>query len=140
MRRRVRAPRGWQIGCTVCLLIGGFLPAIMGAAPSPAAADLAGGTLTPLTTPVRVMDTRTGVGEAAARPVGAGQTIQGQVAGPGGVPDMGAGAVVLNVTVTQPKAGGYVTVYPDGTPRPATSNLNFLAGQTIPNLVVVPLS
>jgi hypothetical protein len=36
-------------------------------------------------------------------------------------------------------AGGYVTVYPCGT-RPTTSNLNFVAGQTIPNSVIAPVS
>jgi hypothetical protein len=30
-------------------------------------------------------------------------------------------------------------VFPDGTARPATSNLNFTAGETIPNLVIVPV-
>ena len=44
--------------------------------------------------------------------------------------------MVLNVTVTQPSVGGYVTVYPSGTTRPNASNLNFAAGQTIPNLVI----
>jgi hypothetical protein len=30
-----------------------------------------------------------------------------------------------------------LTLFPDGAARPTTSDLNFLAGQTIPNLVVV---
>jgi hypothetical protein len=30
-------------------------------------------------------------------------------------------------------------VYPDGLSRPTVSNLNFSAGETIPNLVVVPV-
>ncbi len=46
-------------------------------------------------------------------------------------------AVVLNVTVTGPTGAGYVTVWPDGVTRPGTSDLNFVGGQTIPNLVVV---
>ena len=49
------------------------------------------------------------------------------------------GAVVLNVTVTQPTRAGWVTVFPDGTSRPATSNVNFVAGATVANLVVVPV-
>ena len=44
--------------------------------------------------------------------------------------------MIANVTVTQPKAGGYLTVYPGGAARPGTSNLNFMAGQTVANLVV----
>jgi hypothetical protein len=49
------------------------------------------------------------------------------------------GAVVLNVTVTQPTGSGYLTVYPHGVTRPASSNLNFVAGQTVPNLVIAPV-
>ena len=41
--------------------------------------------------------------------------------------------------VTNPTATSYLTVYPGGTARPGTSNLNFVAGQSIPNLVMVPL-
>ena len=61
------------------------------------------------------------------------------VDGHGGVPASGVSAVVLNVTVTQPKAAGFITVYPDGATRPLASNLNFVAGQTVPNLVVAPV-
>lgn len=44
---------------------------------------------------------------------------------------------MLNITVTQPKAGGYLTVYPDNGSPPGTSSLNFTAGQTVANLVTV---
>jgi hypothetical protein len=47
------------------------------------------------------------------------------------------GAVALKVTVTQPRAAGFVTVYPDGPPRPGTSSVNFSAGQTVANSVIV---
>jgi sugar lactone lactonase YvrE len=94
------------------------------------------GTLIPLT-PARVLDTRIGLG--AVGPVGARKTVSLSVLGQGQVPDSGVAAVVLNVTVTQPKAPGYVTVYPDGGNTPNTSNLNFNAGQTIPNLVIAPV-
>ncbi len=86
--------------------------------------------------PVRVLDTRDGTGGSSAA-VGPGQTITLQVTGVDGV--AGVTAVVLNVTATDPTASSYVTVYPDGTTRPTTSNLNFTAGETIPNLVVVPV-
>jgi len=46
----------------------------------------------------------------------------------------------MNVTVTQPKKGGYLTVYPDGVAKPNASNLNFIVGETVPNLVIVPLT
>jgi hypothetical protein len=80
--------------------------------------------------PVRVLDTRSGIG-ATAQPVAAGQTIQVTVA------SAGQEAVVLNVTATDPTAASYLTVYPTGTPRPVVSNLNFVAGQTVPNRVIV---
>jgi len=44
---------------------------------------------------------------------------------------------VINTTVTEPTASSYLTVYPSGESRPPTSNLNFGAGQTVPNLVTV---
>jgi len=88
--------------------------------------------------PARVLDTRVGNGAGKA-PVGARSTISVQVTGKGGVPVSGAGAVVLNVTVTAPTAGGYLTVFPAGSPRPMVSNLNFVKAQTVPNLVAVRL-
>jgi len=88
--------------------------------------------------PVRILDTRSGTGGVKA-PVGPNSGISLQVAGNNGVPSAGVTAVVLNVTVVSPTKSSYLTVYPDGVARPATSNLNFSAGQTIPNLVVVPL-
>ena len=60
------------------------------------------------------------------------------VAGRGGVP-VDAAAVVLNVTVTEPEADGFVTVYPCGTDRPNASNVNFTAGLTIANAVTARL-
>jgi hypothetical protein len=46
-------------------------------------------------------------------------------------------AAVLNVTIVGPEAAGYATVWPCDEPRPNTSNLNFLAGQTVANAVIV---
>ncbi|MFD9125961.1 N-acetylmuramoyl-L-alanine amidase [Kitasatospora sp. NPDC059571] len=89
-------------------------------------------------TPKRLLDTRSGLGAAKAK-VGTDSSITLPVTGgAGGVP-ANATAVILNVTAVNPTAAGFVTVYPDGQPRPASSNLNFTAGQTIPNLVVVPV-
>src|SRR4029079_11461963 len=58
------------------------------------------------------------------------------VAGRGGVAG-DAAAVVLNVTVTDPQASGFVTVYPCGSERPNASSLNYVAGATVANAVVV---
>jgi hypothetical protein len=47
--------------------------------------------------------------------------------------------VVANVTVTTTTAASYLTAWPDLQSRPTASDLNWVAGQTIPNLVVVTL-
>jgi hypothetical protein len=86
-------------------------------------------------TPARVLDTRAGVGAAPA-PVGARRSVDVVVTGRGGVPASDVGAVVLNVTATEPTASTFVTVFPAGEPVPTASNLNVLAGQTVPNLVI----
>jgi hypothetical protein len=83
-------------------------------------------------TPSRILDTR------STGAVGPNSSITLPVAGVGVVPASGAAAVVLNVTVTGPSTSSYLTVFPTGT-RPLASNLNFTAGQTVPNRVIVPL-
>jgi hypothetical protein len=96
------------------------------------------GGLGPLS-PTRILDTRHAVG--AAGPIAGGQWVSLVVeGGNSGVPAYGVAAVILNVTVTGATATGYLTVYPDGFTRPDTSNLNFTAGQTVPNLVLAPVS
>ena len=84
-------------------------------------------------TPTRLIDTRNGHG-----PVGAGGILVLPIAGQNSVPAT-AMAVVLNVTATNPTASSYLTVWPDGAPMPIASDLNYIAGQTVPNLVVVKL-
>ena len=86
--------------------------------------------------PARVLDTREGNGAPVGR-VAPNSAIDLQVTGRGGVPASGVSAVVLNVTVTEPSALSFLTAWPTGEPRPLASNLNFTAGQTVPNLVVV---
>jgi hypothetical protein len=86
--------------------------------------------------PNRILDTRTGNGAPLAR-VGAGATLSLQVTGRGGIPAGAVGAVVLNVTVTEPTGVSFLTAWPAGAPRPVASNLNYAPGQTVPNLVVV---
>jgi hypothetical protein len=82
--------------------------------------------------PARALDTRSGA------VVAAGSTTEVQITGANGVP-ADATDVVLNVAVDGPTAGGYLTVYPCGTPRPTTSNVNFEAGETRSNGVTVKL-
>ncbi|MEU0674864.1 S53 family peptidase [Streptomyces sp. NPDC006172] len=90
-------------------------------------------------TPARVLDTRYGIGRAGTNPVAANGTVKLKVAGVGGVPASGVTAVVVNVTAVSPTASGYVIAYPSGTTRPSSSNMNWLKGQIVPNLVTVPV-
>ena len=99
-------------------------------------APSAGGARFNPVSPARILDTREGNGAPAA-PLGPGGVLDLQVTGRGGVPASGVSAVVLNVTVTQPTAHSVLTAFPTGQTLPLASNLNFDAGQTVPNLVVV---
>jgi hypothetical protein len=77
---------------------------------------------------------------AGSTPRSGGHAIRLQVTGRHPVPASGVTAVVLNVTAVGATASGHVTVYPDGTALPVASDLNFTRGQTIPNLVIVPVT
>ena len=99
--------------------------------------------LVPLGAPARLLDTRPGGPTVDFAYSGTGLrpatgTIQLSVAGRAGIP-ANASAVVLNVTVDQPQANGFITVYPTGVGRPNASNLNYLVGQTVPNAVITRL-
>ena len=50
-----------------------------------------------------------------------------------------ATSVALNITAFQPVAPGFVTVWPCGSKRPETSNLNYVGGQIIANNVLAPI-
>ena len=88
--------------------------------------------------PARLLDTRT-MNPGPIAKLNPGQTLDLQVTGRGNVPSTGASAVVLNVTATNPTTSGYLTVFPEGLPTPTASNLNFRAGETVPNRVMVGL-
>ncbi len=100
------------------------------------------GSLFAAVAPTRILDTRSGLGAPAA-PIAPGGVLPLAVAGQAGLPGLTSAtppkAVVLNVTVTQPSAPGYLTLWPDGVGQPLASDVNFAAGQTVPNLVVVQL-
>jgi hypothetical protein len=61
-----------------------------------------------------------------------------RIAGRGGVP-ADADAVMLNVTAVQAQNDGYLTVWPCGSPQPVASNVNYRAGQVVPNAVLTKL-
>lgn len=93
--------------------------------------------------PLRVLDSRStgvttdGVGQGGGPAVG-GSVTEVQITGRAGVP-ANAVAAVLNVTVTEPSGPGFVTVYPCGTTPPTASSLNFGAGATVPNGLIVKI-
>lgn len=86
--------------------------------------DAAGASITPVA-PQRRFDSRAGSRLAAGE----------QRVLPGLVTDGHAGAIV-NVTVVDPAAAGYVSVYPCG-PQPEVSNVNVAAGATTANMAVL---
>ncbi|MFE9256558.1 protease pro-enzyme activation domain-containing protein [Streptomyces sp. NPDC006879] len=100
--------------------------------------EAGGATFNP-TGPSRILDTRAAIGRSSKSPVAGRSLIKMKVAGAGGVPSSGARAVVLNVTATAPKSGGHLIAYPGRTSRPTASNINWSAGQTRPNQVVLPI-
>ena len=84
--------------------------------------------------PARVLDTRDGTGGYRGR-LGYGCKISVRVTGVGGVPAVSVSAVVFNATIAEPSRNSYLTVYPSDVGLPTASNVNFTAGQTVPNLV-----
>lgn len=110
-----------------------FLVAPANAAPSATAAAAQPSAFTSMS-PVRVLDTRIGVGGSGLVGPRGTVTLDLSTAVPAATT-----AVVLNVTGTAPTASTFVSVYPSGTTLPATSNLNLVAGETRPNLVTVAL-
>lgn len=86
--------------------------------------------------PVRLLDTRIGIGAPAA-PLGQGP-LTVDLAGHGGIPAT-ATAVLANITVTEPTGFGFLTIWPTGVARPTVSNLNFVPGETAPNTSLLDL-
>jgi hypothetical protein len=46
-----------------------------------------------------------------------------------------AAAVAVNLTITEPAAAGFVTIFPCQSSLPVVSNINYVAGQVVANLV-----
>jgi hypothetical protein len=82
--------------------------------------------------PIRAADTRTGLGDS--RRVAAGSTTVFDLRS--ALPPRST-AVALNLTAVSPATAGYMTVFPCGRQQPATSSLNFAAGETRPNNAIV---
>jgi len=88
-------------------------------------------------TPCRLVDTRNPPGRLGGPSLAAGQGRTFTLSGNCGLP-AGIRAVSVNATVTRPTAAGYLTLYPGG-PAPLASNINYRAGQTRANNMVLPV-
>jgi hypothetical protein len=99
------------------------------------------GRVVPLTTPYRVLDTRDdGVRLGTQQEDGWDfqpfvDSLQG-----GSSPAGPVEGVIMNLTATAVTASSYLTAYPADVTRPVASNLNVEAGDSVPNLTVLPLS
>lgn len=80
----------------------------------------------------RVVDTR------LTEPVAAQGVLAVPVLGVAGVPGESVAGVALNVTAVDTTAPGWLRVWDCAAPEPDTSSVNYLAGATEPNAVMVP--
>jgi hypothetical protein len=92
--------------------------------------------------PARVLETRPGLQTAdrmfeggGLRPADSILTLQ--IGGRMGIPQ-NIRAAVLNITVTETAAPGFLTVYPCNSGRPVASTLNYGIGTTVANLAIAP--
>ena len=108
---------------------------VAGAPAAPAIAEVTPAGFVP-TAPVRIADTRNGIG-VAAEPIDAGCVLRVRLAA--GDPPGNATAVALTITSDGADRTGYVTAYACGSPRPGTSVLNPEPGDPRSNLAVVAL-
>ena len=91
-------------------------------------------------TPCRLADTRNANGVNGGPVLQAGTPRDFQVRGRCGVPTT-AKAAALNVTITNPSGGSWLTIWPSGTPLPGISTINFGAGDPpTANGAITPLS
>lgn len=101
----------------------------------------------PLPKPIRLFDTRAPIPGFAAcaylnQPLAANTEVvkQARITCDGITIPASAMAIVANATIVNPADAGFAIIWPDGQTRPPVSNLNFTAGQTVPNAFTVGLS
>jgi hypothetical protein len=134
------------LGLAATVLI---LPATSQLVPNASAATCTlcgGGEFHPLT-PARIFDSRPAssindVAPLGAKPLAGPEPATFDIAllGKGGIPTDAASvlAVVVNITVTEPGANGYLEAYGKGAkPAVRTSIINFAPNQTVPNVSIV---
>jgi hypothetical protein len=94
--------------------------------------------------PIRVLDTRQNSGQqGAGQTLGPDQQLTFFPSTSTFAPSLtlvptNATAVVLNLTEADSTAASFLTAWATGVAQPLASNVNFLAGQTIANRVIVP--
>jgi hypothetical protein len=115
-----------------------------------------GDTFTP-SSPVRICDTRSAAEVGGKADVSSGVSgqcansgqsldpstsssdpVTVQVGGLAGIPSSAA-AVVANITVVSTAGAGFLTAWPKGSKQPETSNINWTAGEVVPNMVTAAL-
>lgn len=111
--------------CAAGVATGAVVPSGAPAAPSAGAVGFHA------VTPTRLLDTRTAAPLAAERQL----TVDA-----GAVVGAGATAVAVNITAAPACVTGFVTAYPCGGGRPATSNVNPAAGSVVAGFAIVPLT
>jgi hypothetical protein len=92
------------------------------------------GTVVPVT-PSRMVDTRLDLGAYGPVPANSGQMVDFVADGMTAIPQ----GALINLTVTEPRASGWLAAYPYGVARPVVSNLNFTPGAVVPNLALATL-
>jgi len=100
-----------------------------------------GGALFYASNPFRVCDTRGGSGTpCAGGTLGPGEVLPLPVAGAGPLPAAGMVALAANFTAVAGSSPTFLSVYPDASTPPATSDLNSGPGQIIANLGIVAVA
>jgi hypothetical protein len=83
--------------------------------------------------PIRITDTRSGIGAPHALGPKATVSITYNQA------DVRTAGIAANVTAVAPSAATFITVWPTGLTRPTVSTLNATAGQVVPNAAIITI-
>ncbi len=149
MRSKCHAKR-WtaallMVGCTV--VVPSATSSVLPLATVQAADGLGAGGEYHALTPARIFDSRPGlagsendVAPLGAKPISSGgSTFDIQLLGLGGIPTSPSDVlgVVANIVVVEPTAQGYLNAYGAAEPAGTAAIINFVAGQTVPNLAIV---
>jgi hypothetical protein len=86
-------------------------------------------------TPQRVVDTRISLGAPRAAPANNGWIVDFDNPDLVHIPQ----GVLINLTVTDSQAAGWLSAFPYGVSLPLVSNLNFTPGAVVPNLALLTL-